>query len=97
MSSESIRTTVVLPRDLLEAVDELTTPRTRSAFVAEAVRHKVDQARRQRILRETAGILKDESIPGWDTPDETSAWVREQRRLDEERFSNRTGTDDERS
>ncbi len=91
MHKETIRTTVVLPRDLVEAVDELTTPRTRSAFVADAVRDKVARARREHALRESAGILKDDAIPGWETPAAASAWVREQRRLDEERFVGRIG------
>jgi predicted transcriptional regulator len=87
MAKEVLRTTVVLPRDLVAAVDELTGQRRRSRFIADAVREKVARAHREQVLRETAGILKDDDIPGWETPDEASAWVRRQRQLDEARFA----------
>lgn len=40
MMKETVRTHVVLPRDLVEAVDTLVGKRTRSEFVEQALREK---------------------------------------------------------
>lgn len=80
------RTHIVLPDELLAELDELIEPRRRSEFITEAVRDKVKNLRQIRALRETAGILRDEQIPGWETPESTSEWVRKNRQQDDERL-----------
>lgn len=80
------RTHIVLPDELLAELDELIEPRRRSEFITEAVRDKVKNLRQIRALRETAGILRDEQIPGWETPESTSEWVRTNRQQDDERL-----------
>lgn len=73
------RAHVVLPRDLLGDVDALVGPRQRSAFLADAVREKVRRARLREACDRVAGSLADVDIPGWETPESTSAWVRAMR------------------
>lgn len=46
VASETIRTPIVFPKALVEAVDDLVGQRKRSAFVAEAVAEKVERERR---------------------------------------------------
>lgn len=82
MASETIRTHIVFPRDLVEAVDDLVGERKRSAFVTEAVAEKLQREQLGRALAETSGSLSDEDYPQWDTPEKISAWVREMRAID---------------
>ena len=84
MASETMRTHIVFPRDLVDAVDALVGQRKRSAFVTEAVEEKVERERLGRALAETAGSLAAEDYPEWDTPEKISAWVRKSRAFDNE-------------
>jgi metal-responsive CopG/Arc/MetJ family transcriptional regulator len=94
MGEERVRTHVVIPRELVEEVDELVGHRRRSDFMTEAVREKLQRARRERVLRESAGALTGE-YPAWATPEKVSAWVRENRELDEAGFRQAWGEREE--
>lgn len=76
------RTNVTLPEELLREVDELSGPRGRSAFVAEAVTYKVKRERLRRALDQTRGILV--GTPDYLTPEESYRWVRSMREDDED-------------
>ncbi len=91
MGNDDMRTHVVMPRSLVDAVDELVGQRRRSQFVTEAVQRRVAQLRRDKALSETAGILRPEDHPEWATPELVSAWVRASRSQDEERFQRKLG------
>jgi hypothetical protein len=82
MATETVRTHVVIPRDLVEAVDQLVGQRKRSAFFVEAVEEKLEREQFGRALAETKGSLRADAYPEWSTPEKTSAWVRELRSLD---------------
>lgn len=82
MTGETVRIHVVLPRELVEAIDEFVGQRKRSAFIAEAIAAKVSRERFGKALAETAGILADVDHPEWDTPEKTSTWVRALRSVD---------------
>jgi predicted transcriptional regulator len=84
MASETIRTHVVIPRDLVEAVDRLVGQRKRSAFLVEAIEEKLEREEFGRALAETKGFLPADAYPEWSTPEKTSAWVRELRAVDSE-------------
>lgn len=84
MTTEMMRTHVILPRELVEAVDAIVGQRKRSQFIEEAVQKQVDHARRIEAFECFAGSLKDVDTPGWNTPEETDAWVRALRTGDEE-------------
>lgn len=88
MDNETIRTHIVFPKALVEAVDDLVGQRKRSAFVAEAVAEKVEREHMARALVETAGSLDPDSHPEWATGEMISAWVRKSRDIDNE-ISNR--------
>lgn len=91
MASETVRAHVVLPKELLEAVDDLVGRRKRSAFFVEAVEEKLNRERLGRALKETAGFLRREDYPEWETPEKVSAWVRELRRADQEATDRKLG------
>lgn len=84
MADATIRTHIVFPRDLVDAVDDLVGQRRRSAFVTEAVAEKLQREQLGRALAETAGSLAAEDYPEWETQDKISAWVRETRAFDNE-------------
>ncbi len=86
MVTETMRTHVVLPKDLVEAIDRLAGQRKRSQFIEDAIRERVDRARRIELFERMAGSLKDVDIPGWETPEAASEWVRRSRQLDNERL-----------
>lgn len=79
------RAHVVIPGDLLREVDALVGSRRRSEFFVEAAREKVARERLRRLAHKMAGALKDEHIPGWETPEAASAWVRSLRSEGDER------------
>jgi hypothetical protein len=82
------RAHVVLPDDLIAELDEIVGPRGRSEYIADALREKLLRERQRRALIASAGILADEDIPEWATPELTSEWVsrgrRDNRELPEE-------------
>jgi metal-responsive CopG/Arc/MetJ family transcriptional regulator len=85
MVKETIRTHVVLPRELVEAVDRIVGSRRRSQYVEDAVSEKLMRDRQRAALEQYAGILDPAAHPEWSTPEQTSAWVRDLRAQAEER------------
>jgi metal-responsive CopG/Arc/MetJ family transcriptional regulator len=63
MTDETIRTHIVFPKELVDAVDRLVGPRKRSAFLVQAVEEKIDRERLGRALATTAGFLTGEVHP----------------------------------
>ena len=79
MTEEAVRTHVVLPRELVESVDQLVGRRARSRFFAEAAAEKLSRLRLARAAKRAAGSLADAPIPGWETSESAAAWVRDLR------------------
>jgi Arc/MetJ-type ribon-helix-helix transcriptional regulator len=84
MAEKTMRTHVVLPKELVEAVDELVGHRKRSAYIAAAIEAQVAHDRFGKVLKESIGILSAEDYPEWGTPEKVSAWVRELRNESDE-------------
>ncbi len=81
-----MRAHVVLPEELVKAVDALAGNRKRSRFVEEAVRDKLKKERLLSALKDSAGTLSAEDYPHWDTPEQVASWVRELRRESDQRL-----------
>jgi predicted transcriptional regulator len=79
MVEETVRTHIVLPKELINAVDRLVGRRKRSTFFAQAVAEKLERERLGRALAATAGFLERDAHPEWQTPEDVSAWVRDLR------------------
>lgn len=80
---ETVRAHVVLPKSLVEAVDELVGQRRRSHFVEEAVQDKLRHERQRRAIDDliaSGGVLDKDAHPEWATAEQTSEWVRTLRR-----------------
>ncbi len=86
MPKESTRTHVILPRDVVDAVDNLVGKRGRSRFFAEAAEEKLARVRLENAARKAAGSLAEVAIPGWETSESAAEWVRASRKADEDRL-----------
>lgn len=74
----SVRTNLLLPEEVVEALDRVAGPRGRSRYVAEALRERIRRDERMIALRSVAGIWKDH--PEFPTDESVVEWVRELRR-----------------
>ena len=70
----SMRTNLLLPEDVVKAVDRLAGPRGRSRYVADALRERIKRDERIALLRQAAGAWKDH--PLFPTSDAVVEWVR---------------------
>lgn len=72
----NVRTNLLLPGDLVEAVDHFAGPRGRSRYVAEALEARLRRDRQREAVLATFGSLAAADYPHWSTPEEVSEWVR---------------------
>jgi len=75
----TVRTNLLLPRDLVEEVDRFAGPRGRSRYVAEALAERLRRDRLREVVEATAGALNPEHYPQWQSSEAVVAWVRDLR------------------
>jgi hypothetical protein len=73
-----VRTNITIPEEVLAYVDEVAGPRGRSAYISDLVAREVKRERALKIIRETAGALRDSTSWGR-TPEEIDQTLRELR------------------
>ncbi len=76
------RAHIILPEDLIAAVDRVAGKRKRSRFVESAIREKLARETLSTALLESAGAIDLKSYPEWETPEKASEWVRALRKED---------------
>ena len=54
MDTDTIRVNITLPKDLVHLIDQMSGPRKRSLFIAEAVQLKVRQAQKEALEKKLA-------------------------------------------
>ena len=69
--------TLSLPSTLVERLKTVVPPRQRSAFVAEALRERLEEEETLAVMEETAGICSAKDYPYWDTDEDIDRWLRE--------------------
>ena len=69
--------TLSLPMSLVEQLKALVPSRKRSAFVAEALRERLEEEETQKVLKETFGAWSDEDYPEFATDEDIDRWLRE--------------------
>jgi hypothetical protein len=84
MGKETMRTHVIMPRELVETIDKLVGRRARSRFLTEAAEREVRWLKLVKAAEKAGGSLADVDIPGWETPESAADWVRVSRRADQE-------------
>ena len=70
----AVRTNLLLPEDVVEALDRVAGPRGRSRYVADAVRERLRRDERLAAARTAAGSWRDH--PLFPTSDAVLEWVR---------------------
>jgi hypothetical protein len=75
----NVRTNLLLPQELVEAIDEVAGPRGRSRYVARAVERQLRRDRQVDAFEATFDSLTASAYPQWSTPDQVVSWVRERR------------------
>lgn len=73
----TVRTNLLLPKELVEEVDRYAGPRGRSRYVAEAIADRLRRDRLVTVVRQTAGAWRDH--PHFPTSDSVTDWVRDRR------------------
>jgi hypothetical protein len=73
----TVRTNLLLPKELVQEVDRYAGPRGRSRYVAEAVEARLRNDRLREVVRATAGAWRDH--PLFPDSEAVVAWVRERR------------------
>jgi len=73
----TVRTNLLLPKDLVDEVDHFAGPRGRSRYVAEALADRLRRDRLREAVKATAGAWRDHSL--FPTSEAVVAWVRERR------------------
>ena len=86
MDVETTRTHVIVPKKLVESVDELVGRRQRSRFFVEAVAEKLARARLAKVAKNVAGSLANVDIPGWESSEAAVEWVRASRAADDSKL-----------
>ncbi len=86
MAGETMRTHVVLPKDVVDSIDSLVGPRSRSKFIEEATEEKLAHIRLGDAIARAAGSLKNVDTPGWESPEAAATWVRASRQADTARL-----------
>ena len=71
---------LVLPREILEEVDQIAGKRKRSLFITVATREKLERERFLKTLEETKGSWSDKNHPELRTIKDLEHYVREKRR-----------------
>lgn len=70
----TVRTNLLLPEELVDALDRVAGPRGRSRYVAEAVRERLRRDERMAAIEAAAGSWRDH--PLFPTSDAVGEWVR---------------------
>ncbi len=75
----TVRTNLLLPKELVEEVDHFAGPRGRSRYVAEALAERLRRDRLREVVEATAGALRATDYPQWRTSEDVVAWVHQLR------------------
>lgn len=75
----TVRTNLLLPKELVDEVDRHAGPRGRSRYVAEALAERLRRDRLREIVSSTAGTLRRDDYPHWRSPEDVVSWIRERR------------------
>jgi hypothetical protein len=69
---------ITLPDSIVEQIDRIVGEHGRDQFVRDALDAEL-RRRRLEAFEAAVGSLSDVDVPGWETPESTDRWVREQR------------------
>ena len=84
----NVRTNLMLPDDLVAAIDEVAGPRGRSRYVADVLARQIQRDRWYAAMKAAAGAWRDH--PSFPNDESVSEWVRASRRDTNDRWAEPT-------
>jgi hypothetical protein len=91
LKTEKIKTHVVFPAELLNAIDKSVGGRKRSRFIVEAAKEKLEELKFQKALEASAGCWKDENHPDLKTQKDIRAYLKKTREITDKRIKRFSG------
>ena len=73
------RAHLVIPREILDEVDQIAGKRKRSVFIVQATQEKLERERFIKVLEDTRGAWSDKNHPELKTERDVEKYVREKR------------------
>jgi len=87
MGKETMRTHVIMPKELVDSIDKLVGRRSRSRFLAEADEKELRRLRLAESARKVAGsLVGKDTPPEWDSHEGAVEWIRASRRADDDKL-----------
>ncbi|TAL22224.1 MAG: hypothetical protein EPN94_11515 [Nitrospirae bacterium] len=86
VKTEKMKTHVIFPIELIEAIDKSVGGRKRSKFIVEAAKEKLEEIKFRQALEATAGCWKDENHPDLRTQKDIRIYLKKTREKTEQRI-----------
>jgi hypothetical protein len=86
LKTEKVKTHVMFPAELLQAIDKVVGGRKRSRFIVEAAKEKLEELKFQQALEAAAGCWKDENHPELRTQEDIRSYLKKTREITEKRM-----------
>lgn len=86
MKTAKIKTHIIFPADLLDAIDKTIGGRKRSKFIVEAAKEKLEEIKFQQALEVAAGCWRDENHPDLESRKDIRNYLQKARKTTEKRI-----------
>jgi hypothetical protein len=86
LKTEKVKTHVMFPADVLQAIDKIVGGRKRSRFIVEAAKEKLEELKFQQALEVAAGCWRDENHPDLKTQKDIKIYLKKARETTEKRI-----------
>ena len=91
LKPEKMKTHVIFPIELIEAIDKSVGGRKRSKFIVEAAKEKLEEIKFRQALEAAAGCWKDENHPELKTQKDIRAYLKKTRESTDKRIKRFSG------
>jgi hypothetical protein len=81
MKTAKIKTHIIFPAELLDAIDKTIGGRKRSKFIVEAAKEKLEEIKFQQALEVAAGCWKDENHPDLESRKDINNYLQKAREI----------------
>lgn len=85
LKTEKVKTHVMFPAELLQAIDKTVGSRKRSKFIVEATKEKLEELKFRQALEASAGCWKDKNHPCLRTQEDIRTYLKKAREITEKR------------
>ncbi|MBI4690309.1 MAG: hypothetical protein HY754_08605 [Nitrospirae bacterium] len=86
LKTDKVKTHVIFPSELIEAIDKSVGGRKRSKFIVEATKEKLEELKLRQALEVAAGSWKDQNHPDLKTQKDIRAYLKKTREITDKRI-----------